>query len=143
MAKDFAGKFNVVGLQETRVRESTFVVKFGWQCWSSAATGAGQLGVELWLRDDLRVAEPIVHIQDPRRLCVEVLCEDVRVAFFVAHGPTQAKPVEEIKAWWKETRALVEPIARRIPVITLCDANARLDGEKTPHFGRTRRRGRQ
>ena len=100
-AEDLAQQFNdagvhVAGLQETRARLTGHTILNGFHVLSSPATGRGQGGVQLWIRQRIPTQNGIFRLRDQdlhilhatsRRLLVRCAYPGLRMLLLVLHAP--------------------------------------------------------
>ena len=137
---------NVIGLQECRT-EMGIVQSATHLRICSGADDQSCFGVELWI--DLRLpyawnhdGTPILfrsHLfavvhSSPRVLIVNYSAPELPVLFVVGHAPHEGHGQEVVTQWWHELQHLLEPF-RSSDQVHLLDANARISGAETTHFG--------
>ena len=126
--------YQVLGLQETRVRSSTQFRCKGWFVWTAAAE-AGRSGVEVWLDEDLGIGarDVTIVLENPRCLAISVLFLGRRTLFVSAHGPVADAEEEQIRLWWDTLAAELATVAQDQNVVLLIDAS--LNDEAGIHCG--------
>ena len=138
--------FHLLGLQECRTEVG--IVRSGTHLRICSGADANKcFGVELWV--DLQ--HPFAWLPDgtpkffqshffavihaaPRILVVNHTAPEMPVILVIAHAPHEGHDGEVITGWWQHFRKILEPY-RFDDQIHFLDANARLSGESTTHFG--------
>ena len=128
--------YQVLGLQETRVRRSVQFRCEGWLVWTAAAE-AGRSGVEVWLDESLGMdaRDLTIAIENSRCLAIMVPFLGRQTLFVSAHGPGADAGEEQIRLWWDTFAAELVAAAQDQNVVLLIDANARLNDEAGIHCG--------
>ena len=128
--------YQVLGLQETRVRSSAQFRCEGWLVWTAVAE-AGRSGVDVWLDEGLGIAARNVSIaiENPRYLAISVPFLGRRTLFVSVHGLVADTEEEQIRLWW-DTLAGISLLWRRTRMWScFVDANASLNDEAGIHCG--------
>ena len=137
-----------VGLQETRLPESSVQQDSEYLILQSAATDAGTLGIALWVSLKEPYAhhkgEPL-HLQrghcnvygfSPRHIAVAITAPFLRMVVLVAHAPNSLrKPVQEVEEFWRQRAAEIERRPAGSDFLILADANAHVGRPSTDHVG--------
>ena len=128
--------YQVLGLQETRVRSFTQFRSEEWLVWTAAAE-AGRSGVEVWLDEGLGIdaRNVTIAIENTRCLPISVPFLGRRTLFVSAHGPVADTEEEQIRLWWDTLASEVAAVAQDQNVVLLIDANASLNDEAGIHCG--------
>ena len=129
---------HVIGLQETRDRESHFWPQGKFFRFVSAADSQGQGGLQLWIHKEshflyqngkpIRLtakAFTVVHAT-PRILRVHCHAGGIHLVFVVAHAPHSADPAAA--DWWSDFDQRCGDIQTDTHVVMMIDANCRLQG---------------
>ena len=121
--------YQVLGLQETRVRSSTQFRCEGWLVWTAAAE-AGRSRVDVWLDEGLGIdaRDVTVAFESPKCLAISVPFIGWWTLFVSAHGPVADTEEEQIRLWWDTLAAELATVAQDQHVVLLIDANASLNG---------------
>ena len=126
---DQQARGSTVGIQEMGCREQVIGSCRGFGVFAAAADKAGQGGVELWIRQDIMGNRRSFHVQVavPRFLLVKGHTAAGVIQFCVCQGPDSTRGETEIKAWWRRSAAhLWSACQASLPLVVLCDANARV-----------------
>ena len=119
----------IVGVEETRCRRQVF---------AAAVDQASHGGVELWIRQDIMGNPRSFHVlvAEPRFLLVKGHTAAGVIQFCVCHGPDSTRSQAEIQAWWRRSAALIRSACQvSLPLVVLCDANARVGSVASPAVG--------
>ena len=128
--------YQVLGLQETRVRSSTQFRCEGWLVWTAAAE-AGKSGVEVWFDEGLGIdaRDVTIAIVNPRCLAISVPFLGRRTLVVSAHGPVADADEEQIRLWSDTLAAELATVAQDENVALVIDATASLNDEAGIHCG--------
>ena len=136
----------LVGLQETRLQESTQAPDADYLIYQASATEAGVGGCALWIARRI----PYGTVQG-RKLCVEdhhvvvtgyssrhinvtIAAPHLRLFVMVAHCPSLAThPYKAVEAFWRDRAHELERRPRGYDYIVLVDANSQVGSIETPH----------
>ena len=100
---------HLVGVQESRCRETSIRSFRGYTFLSSAATPLGQGGCELWVSSDVAKMKNFCLLHaDPRRLMVTFPLHGSTSLATVLHAPDKHHGEDAISAWWQETLDLLK-----------------------------------
>ena len=137
-------KYNVVALQETRLRKLHRTFDARYVLVKSAASTSGCYGILLgfskshphgWLPGTTPEHRKPVYFSDshlsiiaaePRYLIVRVCTPVIRGIFIAAHAPHTGHTDDEVKEWWQRLGSLIPAKYDDWPRVLLCDANARI-----------------
>ena len=137
---------HVIGLQECRTPKGLVTSATHIRI-CSGADEKGCFGVELWF--DLRLpyawktdGTPVtfrrhsfaIVYASPRLMIVQHSAHEFPVIFVVGHAPHQGHDWHAVEQWWRDFQEALEPF-RFADQIHFLDANARISGEATLHFG--------
>ena len=134
----FEGKMaHLVGVQESRCRETSIRSFRGYIILSSAATALGQCGCELWASSDIAMVKDLCLLHaDPRRLMVTLPLHGSTSLAAVLHAPDRHHGEDAISFWWQETLDLLKRLCPSgVPAIAMIDANAKVGSEVSPFIG--------
>ena len=135
----------LIGLQETRSRQTETVVSQTHLRYTSAADNRGNYGVELWVSRTTPFAwrdkTPLFFQADdfrllnwsPRHIIARVQRGLLRFIIAVCHAPTAADPTRE--AWWKTFTDNILNLGGGDPVVLLGDLNTKFVTPEQPHIG--------
>ena len=144
LIKDFAlAGFHVIGVQETRSKQTGHTTVCDFHVLSASATATGVGGVQLWIAREWKGQDhsilikhsdlKIVHATS-QRLVVCLQHTSIKLVFVVGHAPTQ-KSDEATTRWWKNTSSSIPSRARNWPIIAMLDANARVGSIQSTSIG--------
>ena len=134
----FEGKMaHLVGVQESRCRETSIRSFRGYTILSSAARPLGQCGCELWVSSNVATIKDLCLLHaDPRKLMVTLPLHGSTSLATVVHAPDRHHVEDAISVWWQETLDLLKRLCPSgIPVIAMTDANAEVGSEVSPFIG--------
>ena len=128
LTKEFNERgLDLVGLQETRLKQNSDMQKGEYRILGSAATSAGTFGVQLWIHKRIGVKVIEYHLDSPRRLTAVLQGAQKTWVVSVLHSPIEgdetaapfmdeaAEKIREIKKKWSVAE-----------IIVLADFNARV-----------------
>ncbi|CAE7643945.1 unnamed protein product [Symbiodinium sp. CCMP2592] len=122
-----AVKASVIGLQETRAKQSETISSATHIRYLSQKDASGAHGVEVWFATDVpyawagstpiffRQADIRVLSADPRSIMTRVARGNLRFLVIVIHAPTAQDPGRDL--WWKQLRERVVRVARGDPAM--------------------------
>ncbi|CAE7371745.1 tyrP-A [Symbiodinium sp. CCMP2592] len=128
-----------VGLQETRLPDSSVLPDADYYIYSSGATASGTGGCALWVAKDLplytegnqavRVKPQDVTVvgASHRHLAVNLVTPRIQLHIQVVHAPSAASvPIDVCHAFWNERACEILRRPEGADFLILCDANSRL-----------------
>ena len=133
---------NLIGVQEARSPPGLSMADDVLRI--AGGSDKGRFGIELWiaLRQPFAIVKgrPLYfqrsHVQllhhDPRRLIVCIVHPALQFFAIVLHAPQSGRPVQERKAWWQETTALISEQCKTYPIFVMMDANAKTGPPRPP-----------
>ena len=129
---------HIVGLQETRDKDSRLWQSQDFIRVTSAATKEGQGGLQLWIHREtpfffvkgraVRINQTFLTVThaSPELLCVTIIGEGLRMGIVVGHAPHSKSP--NLDDWWNFFHATIAQLPVDLPCIWLIDANCRMHG---------------
>ena len=148
-ARELARQFHdagldIVGLQETRARESC-ASRIGPFLRLIAAGTKGQAGVELWIHTEnfmrktgtpLREEQDVcVWQSDHRCLAATVTSDVLELDLIVCYAPQAGKADSEIRLWWQSFREVLRKRPSKSPMLWMGDWNCRIGSVVTEQIG--------
>ena len=137
---DIAG-LDIIGMQETRCRQSGHYRLGSFHVLSSAATDRGLYGVKLLIRvhlvhGDLSISHGDLRIlaSTPRLLVASLQASTLRLLLIVAHAPSHGS-LESPESFWKELDRNIPARCRGWTTIAMLDSNARVGSLCTSAVG--------
>ena len=140
-----AAGIHLLGLQETRLRETATLPDRTYLMLHSAATDAGHYGCALWLNKLLPYARCgsrsfcldqthcTVAAFSPRHILVSIVAPHLRCAILVAHAPSDPTDVDGcVQEFWQQRSRELLKLPGDMPVLVLADANARVGSSVSP-----------
>ena len=138
--------FHLLGLQECRTPQGTFRSSTHLRL-CSGATDQGCYGVELWVDLMLPYAwkangKPVffkpqdfaIVCADPRLMIVRHSAPELTLFLVIGHAPHTGHDQELTRKWWNDLKQHF-PAETSVDSIHFLDANGRIAGEETEHFG--------
>ena len=146
-------KIMIFGLQETRLRKLHCGYDEDYFLFKAAATTQGHFGIiaglakripygSVWCPRTQR-RRPVFfkkeHFKilafDPRFLILKIDTPHLRAVLVAGHAPHTGNEMDIIESWWEQLHAAVPQAYAKWPMILLCDANAAVGAETSPHIG--------
>ena len=144
LAQQFhAAGIHFVGLQETRARLAGHTILEGFHVLSSPATGRGQGGVQLWIRQIIPTQHGTIRLRDQdlqilhatsRRLLVRCAYPGLRLLLLVLHAPCEDSE-DELERFWVATTNAIPAAYRSWTLCVLMDANSRVGSPTSTSIG--------
>ena len=134
---------DIVGMQETRLRQGGYRKSNGFHILSAAATEQGHYGVSLCIRDSLKADGKKIKItckdlhivaSSPRHLIVKMQHQDLKLLMIVAHVPIDDHQ-EGAQRFWDVVSGEIPQSCHRWSTIALIDANAKVGSIPTKSIG--------
>ena len=135
--------YQIVGVQETRLRKEARIEQEHYFVFSAVATPRGTFGMQLWFSKSLDLGAGCffkrdhfkIIARDPRYLIVKVAAPFLRAIVIAAHAPTSQAKDEVVANWWTDLHGAIPAKYRQWSRIALLDANARLGSIPTRAVG--------
>ena len=137
----------LVGLQETRLQESTTASDAEYHIYQSSATEAGIGGCALWVSRRTPYAtvghkkyyveahQVVVTGYSHRHLNATIVAPHLRLFVMVAHCPSLAThPFKEVEAFWRDRAGDIERRPKGSDYVILVDANSQVGSVETQHL---------
>ena len=128
---------HMVGVQESRCRDTSVRFFRGYTVLTTAATPLGQGSFELWVSSDVaKIKDFCLLHADPRRFMVTLPLHGCTSLATVRHAPDRHHGEDPISVWWQETLDLLKRLCpSEVPVIAMIDANAEVGSEVSSFIG--------
>ena len=132
-----------IGIQESRATSEGYMESEYFHILSAPATSRGCGGVQLWISKVFAFAHRQMHVQShdlrilhstSRRMIVKVETSWLRLVIAICHAPSSST-FEEATQFWNSTTSAIPKKYRQWPLITLCDANARVGSITSQSIG--------
>lgn len=135
--------YQIVGVQETRLRKEVRIEQEHYFVFSAVATPRGTFGMQLWFSKHLDLGAGCffkrdhfkIIARDPRYLIVKVAAPFLRAIVIAAHAPTSQAKDEVVANWWFDLHGAIPAKYRQWSRIALLDANARVGSIPTKAIG--------